>query len=222
MLSTACPLLAMAYPPGATVGGTVRGGVAREWTHPDGVRARHPGPTALGAHVRGDHGREGDGSGDEEAMLHSLPDDAETERLVLEVLAVLGPRLCPVPERLVGHCLARARRPLTVGDLADGVAVHRRTLGNWTRCAGLPAPAALISWCRLLTAAYLLRDRGRSVEEVALALDFGSGTALRSMLRRYTGLRTGEVRTQGGHLCVARLLRLRLDRSAGAPRLVES
>lgn len=53
-----------------------------------------------------------------------------------------------------------------------------------------------------MIAARLLDDPGRTVEQVALMLDFPSGTALRNMFKRYTGLRTSEVRQNGGVRCV--------------------
>jgi hypothetical protein len=40
------------------------------------------------------------------------------------------------------------------------------------------------------------------VEQVALLLDFPSGTSLRNMMKRYTGLRSREVRENGGVQCV--------------------
>lgn len=108
---------------------------------------------------------------------------------------------------LVRYCLDHAERALTVADVAAALRVHRKTLVNRARAAGLPPPAALISWCRLLHAAYMLRDPRATVERVALTLDYGSGTALRNMFRRYLGLRPSEVRDRGGHECVAQAFR---------------
>jgi AraC-like DNA-binding protein len=112
---------------------------------------------------------------------------------------------------LVRYCLDHAHRALTATEIAADMGVHRKTLVNRAQSAGLPPPAALISWCRLLHAAYMLRDPRATVERVALDLDFGSGTALRNMFRRYLGLRPKEVRDRGGHECVAQALRRWLD-----------
>ena len=51
-------------------------------------------------------------------------------------------------------------------------------------------------------AARMLDDPARTVEQVALKLDFPSGAALRNMFKRYTGLRTTEVRENGGVRCL--------------------
>lgn len=99
-------------------------------------------------------------------------------------------------------CLERRDRALTVGELSRMLGVHRKTLVNRLRAAGLPAPWQLVGWCRLLHAARLLEDPGRRLETIALHLDFASGTALRNMLSRYTGLSPAAVRAGGGLACV--------------------
>jgi AraC-like DNA-binding protein len=95
-----------------------------------------------------------------------------------------------------------SRREMSVEDAATAMGIHRKTLVDRLRSAGLPSPRTIIGWSRLLTAARLLDDPGRTVEQVALRLDFPSGTALRNMFKRYTGLRTSEVRENGGVRCV--------------------
>ena len=73
----------------------------------------------------------------------------------------------------------------------------------------MPAPSVLVSWCRVLHAAVLLSTTTRAVDHVARLLDFQSGTALRNMFRRYTGMRPGEVRGSeqlGAVLAVLRAL----------------
>jgi hypothetical protein len=42
-------------------------------------------------------------------------------------------------------------------------------------------------------------------------LKFGSGAALRAMLKRHTGLRPDDVRRQGGFTCLLRLLRDKIE-----------
>jgi len=67
-------------------------------------------------------------------------------------------------------------------------------------------------------AARLLEDPGRTIEQVALKLDFASGTALRNMFKRYTGLRTTEVRENGGARCLLHAFKRELASvSAGRP-----
>jgi AraC-like DNA-binding protein len=103
---------------------------------------------------------------------------------------------------MLRYCLENGRRALTVEQVAEALGVHRKTLVDRLSTAGLPTPSAIIAWCRLLVSARLLEDPGRSVEQVALLLDFPSGTSMRNMVKRYTGLRPGEVRENGGVNCV--------------------
>ena len=103
---------------------------------------------------------------------------------------------------IVQYCLENGRRGLTVTQVATALGVHRKTLVDRLSAAGFPSPSAVISWCRLLVAARLLEDPGRSIEQVALVLDFPSGTSMRNMVKRYTGLRPVEVRENGGVRCI--------------------
>jgi AraC-like DNA-binding protein len=100
------------------------------------------------------------------------------------------------------YCLEHARRDLGVEEVAEALGVHRKTLVDRLNAVQLPLPSSIISWSRLLIAARLLEDPGRTVEQVALLLDFPSGTSLRNMMKRYTGLRSREVRENGGVQCV--------------------
>lgn len=127
---------------------------------------------------------------------------AVNRRAANEALDALHSVLPTEVEPIISYCLDRAETGVRVGEVAAAFHVHRKTLANRVAAAGLPAPACLISWCRLLLAARLLEDPGRAVEQVALELGFGSGAALRNMLRRYTGLRPSQLRAKGGMRCV--------------------
>ena len=116
------------------------------------------------------------------------------------------------------YCLEHARRNITVEEVAAAMGVHRKTLVDRLKAARLPSPRAMIGWSRLLMAARLLDDPGRTIEQVALKLDFPSGTALRNMFKRYTGLRTTEVRENGGVRCLLHAFKRELAAvSAGKP-----
>lgn len=99
-------------------------------------------------------------------------------------------------------CLERPARALTVAELSRLLGAHRKTIVRRMRAAGLPAPSRLVGWCRLLHAARMLEDPGRTLEAIALHLDFASASALRNMLSRYTGLSPTVVRERGGLACV--------------------
>jgi AraC-like DNA-binding protein len=117
---------------------------------------------------------------------------------------------------IIRYCLENARRSMTVAQVAANCGVHRKTLVERLTAAGFPAPSAVISWCRILVAARLLEDPGRSIEQIALVLDFPSGTSMRNMVRRYTGLRPYEVRENGGMRCVLHAFKREIGAVGGA------
>lgn len=128
------------------------------------------------------------------AVLASGTRRCATER----VMRTLGPLLSPSVASFVRYCLERVAQEPSVTDAAHYLGVHRKTLVYRLRQSALPTPSVMIGWCRLFVAAQLLENPGRSVAQVALELDFASSSALRGMLRRYTGMRPGELRAQGG------------------------
>jgi AraC-like DNA-binding protein len=134
------------------------------------------------------------------------------------VLDVIAPLVPPSVLPFLRYCLEHSRQTLTVADVAAALGVHRKTLVDRLATAGLPTPSAMIAWCRLTMVARLLEDPARSVEQIALLLDFSSAPALRNMLKRYTGLSPREVRENGGLRCVLHAFRQSLApvRSAAA------
>jgi AraC-like DNA-binding protein len=124
-----------------------------------------------------------------------------------EVLRELERDVPRALQPFVRYCLERAAEAPSVGVVARAMGVHRKTLVNRARAAGLPSPLRLIGWCRLLLAARLLEDPGRRVEQVALWLEFPSATSLRNMLKRYVGLRPSELRERGGWRAVLEAMR---------------
>jgi AraC-like DNA-binding protein len=142
------------------------------------------------------------GVDDLKASLRSAVDAAfdqvSASRLGEEFEPLIPPTIVP----FLRYCLEHSRRDLSVEEVAMAMGVHRKTLVDRLKAAHLPSPRAMIGWCRLLMAARMLDDPGRTVEQVALKLDFPSGTALRNMFKRYTGLRTAEIRENGGVRCL--------------------
>jgi AraC-like DNA-binding protein len=132
------------------------------------------------------------------AALSNAADTVSLSSLVSEIEPLLPSNVVP----MVRYCVENGRRPLSVEDVASALSVHRKTLVERLGAAGLPTPSSMIAWCRLLVSARILEDPGRSVEQVALMLNFPSSTSLRNMVKRYTGLRTNEVRQNGGARCV--------------------
>ena len=82
-------------------------------------------------------------------------------------------------------------------DLAHALHVTSRTLTRWCRRAGLPPPKRLLAWMRVLLAAELLDDPGRTVTDVALACGYASESSLRHALRSFVGMTSTELRQRG-------------------------
>ena len=158
------------------------------------------------------------GTDDVRIALTAVLTSAEHHSTATLVLGELGTALPAGIRPLVAYCLEHAGTPLSVERVAAELGVHRKTLVNRLTQAGFPAPSAVIGWCRLLVAARLLENPAQSAEQVALRLEFPSGTALRNMLKRYTGLTVREVRENGGLRCVIRLFKQAfLPAPAGEP-----
>jgi AraC-like DNA-binding protein len=137
-------------------------------------------------------------------ILRGVDDAGPALRSALEtaedacVARVAFERLSPLvkaPARpIVEYCLSHARYPLTVTSVSRALGMHRKTLLTRLALSRLPSPRVVIGWCRLLLAARLMEDSGRSLERIALELNYPSAAALRNMLARYTGLKAGELR----------------------------
>lgn len=154
---------------------------------------------------------------DMKVMLRSSLTSAADHGSARAIAAELEPLVPPNVAEMIRYCLENGRRALTVEEVASAMKVHRKTLVDRLNAARLPPPSAIIAWCRLLLSARLLEDPGRSIEQVALLLDFPSGTSMRNMVKRYTGLRTGEVRENGGVRCVMHAFKREIAQSGGPP-----
>jgi AraC-like DNA-binding protein len=82
-------------------------------------------------------------------------------------------------------------------DLAESLHLSRRTLLRWSRRAALPAPRKLLAWMRVLLAAELLDDPGRSVLSVAHICGYSSDSGLRRITQKFLGSSPSELRKQG-------------------------
>lgn len=82
-------------------------------------------------------------------------------------------------------------------DLAKTLHLSRRTLLRWCQRAGLPAPRRLLAWMRVLLAAELLDDPGRTVLSVAHTCGYSSDSGLRRITQKFLGASPTELREQG-------------------------
>lgn len=158
------------------------------------------------------------GVDDLKASLRLAINVALDQMSAITLIAEFEPHVPASVVPFLRYCLEHARRDITVEEVADAMGVHRKTLVDRLKAAHLPSPRAMIGWSRLLMAARVLDDPGRTVEQAALKLDFPSGAALRNMFKRYTGLRTTEVRQNGGVRCLVHALKRELAAvAAGRP-----
>ena len=72
-------------------------------------------------------------------------------------------------------------------ELATLFGVEPRTASAWCRREGLPAPRRLLAWMRVLLAATLLEEDGRSIVNVARAAGYATDHALRRTMRDLAG-----------------------------------
>lgn len=93
--------------------------------------------------------------------------------------------------------VTRAHQRLTPERLARILGLRRKALASRLAQAGFPPPARLIAWGRLIVAARLLEDEQRSVDAVAMSLDYPSGSAFRNVFRRYLNATPQQVRSSG-------------------------
>ncbi|HYV98812.1 MAG TPA: AraC family transcriptional regulator, partial [Gemmatimonadaceae bacterium] len=151
------------------------------------------------------------------SVLASAGHRVKSRRLLEQLEPLVPPQAKPILQYLI----EKGDTPLSIEQAAAAVGIARRTLEKRLAALGYPPPETLIGWCRLLIAAQMLEDQGRSFDEVALELEFPSGMALRSMLKRYTGVSGRTAR--GGRGPVALVLRhltakLRTPQAAAAVR----
>lgn len=144
------------------------------------------------------------------SAVQAAVDQVSAKQFLTDLEPLIPPNILP----FLRYCLEHARRDITVEEVALALGVHRKTLVDRLKAAHLPMPSNIISWCRILIAARILDDPGRTVEQVALLMDFPSASSLRNMMKRYTGLRTAEVRENGGVRCVLHAFKRELSAAA--------
>lgn len=139
------------------------------------------------------------------AALESAQRTQIGERAATALMMTLPPALGAFVRYVTAH--PNTQR---VGDIAGALGYHRKTLVTHCAQAIAPPPQELLAWCRLSVVAELLRTTSRTIESIAIQLDFPSDTALRNMMKRYTGLRASDVRERGGMRCVIHALSMDL------------
>ncbi|HEX8392244.1 MAG TPA: helix-turn-helix domain-containing protein [Longimicrobium sp.] len=137
-------------------------------------------------------------AGDDPAALRRCLYDHVNWNAVDEMMARLAPVLRPAVHGWLERVLRAPSPPRHVEAAAALARCSPRTLARLLADAGLPPPAELLAWRRVLHAARLMDDEERSADSVARALEFSSGSALRRTVLRLTGLRPSELVAGGG------------------------
>ncbi|HEX2204045.1 MAG TPA: helix-turn-helix domain-containing protein [Longimicrobium sp.] len=82
-------------------------------------------------------------------------------------------------------------------DLARALHLSERTVLRWSERAMLPPPRRLMAWMRILLAASLLDDPGRTVLSVAYACGYSSDSSLRRAMQDFLGTIPTTLRREG-------------------------
>ncbi len=114
------------------------------------------------------------------------------------VLAGTAAFVPPEVRRFFVHCAWRASRIGTAHEAATGARISYRTLAAQLEAAGLPTPKSVLSWYRLLHAAWNMELSRSSREKVAVAVGFSSGAKLAAALRRCANISWNELRERVG------------------------
>lgn len=101
------------------------------------------------------------------------------------VFDLVGRDIPPAMRSLFTYALEQAGQSMDVPELAASLGLSRRTLAWRMSQNGLPSPRIFLTWCRLLVAALLLDERGRTLDSVADQLDFSGGHSLGAVFFRY-------------------------------------
>jgi len=118
------------------------------------------------------------------------------------VMEALGAVVPATLHPMIEAALAKPHSVTSVPTLAGALGIHRKTLFNRCERSAFLPPAELLTWARLALVAHILETTGCTIETIANDLAFASDTALRNTMKRYTGLRAGEIRSNGGLVCV--------------------
>lgn len=97
-----------------------------------------------------------------------------------------------------------------IQDLAARLGISERTLRRWCEAGGLPPARRLLTWMRLLLAAELLDDPGRTAVGVAHAFGYSTGTNFWKAMQAFAGAGPTALRAQGAFAAASRAFLARL------------
>jgi AraC-like DNA-binding protein len=139
----------------------------------------------------------------------SLVEDDTHEAIYRRLRSVEGRSLQTLLERTLPPLLSGRTRMLmmtaaevvSVGgkarELARRLHLSERTVLRWSERGGLPPPRRLLAWMRILLAASLLDDPGRTVLSVAHACGYSSDSSLRRAMQDFLQTGPSALRREG-------------------------
>jgi AraC-like DNA-binding protein len=104
-----------------------------------------------------------------------------------------------LPDRLLPFADAAVRNPAkgSIMKIAQHLNVHRQTPNAWCKKERYLRPEELLVWCRLLLVAAMLELTSRTLDSIAIELEYASATSLRNQLKNYTGMTATQIRGTG-------------------------
>lgn len=160
----------------------------------------------------------------------SLVEDDTHEAIYRRLRAVEGRSLQTLLDGMLPPLLSGRTRMLmmtaaevvAVGGKAKALArrlhLSERTVLRWAERGGLPPPRRLLAWMRILLAASLLDDPGRSVLSVAHACGYASDSSLRRAMQDFLSAGPTALRRSGAFSTASRAFLEELSRTRGAAR----
>lgn len=98
----------------------------------------------------------------------------------------------------------------SIHDLAARLGISERTLRRWCEAGGLPPARKLLTWMRLLLAAELLDDPGRTAVGVAHTFGYSTGTNFWKAMHAFAGAGPTALRERGAFAAASRAFLARL------------
>jgi AraC-like DNA-binding protein len=123
---------------------------------------------------------------------------ASLSMATMSLESALRRRVPPAAVHAVLGAISVSHENADAATLASICRCSERTLRRRLRKFGLPQPAALIAWGKVLVASHMLTRSEKTVEGVALQLHLGGSAALVHLFRHHAGPTPGEVRERGG------------------------
>lgn len=151
------------------------------------------------------------------AMLQAAavaPEEPATRAL----LALLGRYATRSLQRVIEVVSEVPHTAPSVTEVCRRAHLPRRTINDRLRRAGLPTLERLLGWSRVLHALWRIDGGHSKVDAVSVQLGFNSGSALRHMVKRYTGLAPSQIHAVGGFDYALPLLEAELASGTAATR----